>query len=129
MKSIVFKPVSWYMKQTFFDNLEWALQQAKDKVSHEQLQTLQDKRKEIADWIAGKRFKEHFMVLAFTQESDDAPYIIAIDQHFEDVSIMRNAQERNMFRFSLGPEYDHAERAQRGFAQECLALVNKSIAE
>lgn len=64
------------------------------------------------------------------EEADRAQYIrpekvvrnwmIAIDLHFEEVSIMRNISERTHFGMFLGVEYQQLDDAKINFAYECM---------
>lgn len=47
-------------------------------------------------------------------------WLVAIDLHFEEVSIMRNGEERNHFFLSLGAEHDNLYHAKIDFAYECM---------
>lgn len=48
-------------------------------------------------------------------------WLVAIDLHFEEVSIMRNGEERNHFFLSLGAEHDNLYHAKIDFAYECMS--------
>lgn len=46
--------------------------------------------------------------------------MVAIDLHFEEVSIMRNGEERSHFFLSLGAEHDNLYHAKVDFSYECM---------
>ena len=46
-------------------------------------------------------------------------WLVAIDLHFEEVSIMRDETERTHFFLSLGVEHDNLYHAKIDFAHEC----------
>ena len=47
-------------------------------------------------------------------------WLVAIDLHYEEVSIMRDGTERNHFFLSLGAEHDRLYHAKIDFAYECM---------
>ena len=56
-------------------------------------------------------FKEHYSVIVGVYDHQDKRtihnYLVAIDLEFEEVTVMRNIDERTQFYRSLGPDYDH----------------------
>ena len=48
-------------------------------------------------------------------------WLVAIDLHFEEVSIMRDSTERSHFYLSLGAEHDNLYHAKIDFAYECMS--------
>ena len=69
-------------------------------------------------------FKEHYSVIAGVFDNHDKRtihnYLVAIDLDFEEVTVMRNIDERTQFFRNLGPDYDHAYSWKIGKTQELL---------
>ena len=49
----------------------------------------------------------------------DKYWLVAIDLHFEEVSVMRDSTERSHFFLSLGPEHDNMYHSKIDFANQC----------
>ena len=69
-------------------------------------------------------FKEHYSVIVGVYDHQDKRtihnYLVAIDLEFEEVTVMRNIDERTQFFRSLGPDYDHVYSWKIGKTQELL---------
>lgn len=70
---------------------------------------------EFYDWfgkmLQEKHFKEYYTVIVAAYEDKEHPnegcnWMVAVDLKLEEVSIMRNEQERTRFYRSLGPDFD-----------------------
>jgi len=70
-------------------------------------------------------FKEHYSVIVGVYDHTDKRsihnYLVAIDMDFEEVTVMRNIDERTQFYRSLGPDYDHVYSWKIEKTQELLA--------
>ena len=69
-------------------------------------------------------FKEHYSVIVGVFDNHDKRtihnYLVAIDLDFEEVTVMRNIDERTQFFRSLGPDYDNVYSWKIGKTQELL---------
>ena len=54
-------------------------------------------------------------------------WLVAIDLHFEEVSIMRDSTERSHFYLSLGAEHDNLYHAKIGFAHDCMSRLSPIV--
>lgn len=90
--------------------------------------SLRKKRDELESWFRKMRFKEYYAVKVAVRcpatEEDvrmvTKYWLVAIDLHYEEVSIMRDGTERNQFFLSLGAEHDRLWHAKIDFAYECM---------
>lgn len=121
---------SLFIKDHIVSHLEGSINLLYDgnkSLSRAELDILKD---ETAEKIRKQRFKEFYSVEVEVMETDpeaiarfeelfkhcpmipesfvNKTYLVAIDLNFEEVSIMRNAEERTNFLRSLGPEADIA---------------------
>lgn len=75
--------------------------------------------------IKNSSFKEHYSVIVGVYDHTDKRtihnYLVAIDLKFEEVTVMRNIDERTRFFRSLGPDYDNVYSWKIGKTQELLA--------
>ncbi len=90
--------------------------------SKRKLAGLRKKRDQLKSWFRKMRFKEYYAVRVGVEQPASAEdfWLVAIDLHFEEVSIMRNGEERSHFFLSLGVEHDNLYHAKVDFAYECM---------
>lgn len=120
-------------KERYIEILDFSIEHA-DTKSERRRNKLKRKRDELASFIQRMRFKEYYILLAGVEEDDkDAAdrafdsnlkivcryWWVAIDKNFEEVSIMRDIEERSHFFMFLGVEHQQIEDAIHRFAFEC----------
>ena len=112
---------SEYLKSDLLSGLQnlFKLFKIKDRDSE-----LEKACNEFEKILKDSSFKEHYSVIAGVYDHTDKRsihnYLVAIDMDFEEVTIMRNIEERTQFYRSLGPDYDNVYSWKIGKTQELL---------
>lgn len=121
------EPDEGFFLENYIKDLDDCLEQFGAGKSKRKLAKLRKKRDELESWFRKMRFKEYYAVIVGVErlETDNhlkvtAFWLVAIDLHFEEVSVMRNGEERTHFFLSLGPEHDDLYHAKIGFAHDCM---------
>ena len=137
-----------FMKENAIRDLYRCIENFANDVDAERKKELTNKANELAALFKTLRFKEYYSVNIGVRQDGPKPeyeelnkmvaeqmgcdvseiqngyniryYLVAIDKNFEEVSIMRNLEERSAFYMSLGPEYDKLWNAKTDFAYECF---------
>ena len=115
-----------YRMDKFISDLDYSLTSANSK-SKKRKEQLKKKRDELASWFRQMRFKEYYTISVGFEDYDTLTRLpgtrfwqIAIDLNYEEVSIMRDVDERTRFAMYLGVEYDQLYDAKINFAFECM---------
>ena len=108
----------------YIKDLDDCLETTKGK-SKKKLAKLKEKRDKLESWFRKARFKEYYAVTVGVEQTKSAVqyWLVAIDLHFEEVSIMRDESERTHFFLSLGVEHQNLYHAKVDFAIECVSMV------
>jgi len=112
---------SEYLKSDLLSGLQnlFKLFKIKDRDSE-----LEKACNEFEKILKDSSFKEHYSVIAGVYDHTDKRsihnYLVAIDMDFEEVTVMRNIEERTQFYRSLGPDYDNVYSWKIGKTQELL---------
>ena len=137
-----------FMKENAIRDLYRCIENFANDVDAERKKELTNKANELAALFKTLRFKEYYSVNIGVRQDGPKPeyeelnkmvaeqmgcdvseiqngyniryYLVAIDKNFEEVSIMRNLEERSAFYMSHGPEYDKLWNAKTDFAYECF---------
>ena len=139
---------SFFLKDDIVGLLDGIMEDFGLKRSKRSYEELLEMKKEIVEIIRKKRFKEYYQVdVGVKLTEDDDPeltamletmgfhsvpgcfgatnYLVAIDTHFEEVSVMRNIDERSCFFRSLGPEFDHVENMMERFRNAIYGIEDE----
>lgn len=112
---------SEYLKSDLLSGLQnlFKLFKIKDRDSE-----LEKACNEFEKILKDRSFKEHYSVIVGVYDHTDKRsihnYLVAIDMDFEEVTVMRNIEERTQFYRSLGPDYDNVYSWKIGKTQELL---------
>lgn len=137
-----------FMKENAISDLYRCIENFANDVDAERKKELTNKADELAAMFKTLRFKEYYSVNVGVRQDGSkleheelnkmmaeqmgcdiseiqsgyniCYYLVAIDKNLEEVSIMRNLEERSSFYMSLGPEYDKLWNAKTDFAYECF---------
>lgn len=90
---------------------------------------LEDACNEFEKMLKTMPFKEHYTVIVGVYDHGDKGsilnYMVAIDLNFEEITIMRNIDERTHFFRSLGPNFDHIYNWKLRKTRELLTIDKK----
>lgn len=99
---------SVYLKSDLLSDLQGLFNLFKIKDRDSELEKACNEFEKI---LKDSSFKEHYSVIVGVYDHTDKKtipnYLVAIDLKFEEVTVMRNIEERTQFFRSLGPDYDH----------------------
>lgn len=111
---------SGFLLENYIKDLDYCLENSGKAKSKRIEEKLRRKRDELESWFRKMRFKEYYAVYVGIRCSATTIkyWLVAIDLHFEEVSIMRDGTERNHFFLSLGAEHDNLYHAKIDFAMQ-----------
>lgn len=99
---------SVYLKSDLLSDLQGLFNLFKIKDRDSELEKACNEFEKI---LKDSSFKEHYSVIVGVYDHTDKKtihnYLVAIDLKFEEVTVMRNIDERTRFFRSLGPDYDN----------------------
>ena len=119
MDAIRVSNLGFYEHESFPAMLNFCIDLISDESWKKEMSEIRDR---LVEYVRKARFKEYYEVNVSVKEDDTSSvgWIVAVDKNFEEVSIMRNGEERSDFIYSLGPEYYDIADAYWLFRRRCF---------